>query len=63
MNFNRSYRFSAGKSGGSGLSQECDCDRIEQLCQQLEQVSKERDDALETLRRVRDTFDYATKHG
>lgn len=47
----------------AALSQECDCDRIEQLCQQLEQVSKERDDALETLRRVRDTFDYATKHG
>ena len=56
-------RLSATKKIQAALSQECDCDRIEQLCQQLEQVSKERDDALETLRRVRDTFDYATKHG
>lgn len=56
-------RLSATKKIQATLSQECDCDRIEQLCQQLEQVSKERDDALETLRRVRDTFDYATKHG
>lgn len=46
----------------AALLQECDCDRIEQLCQQLEQVSKERDDALETLHRVRDSLDYATKH-
>lgn len=44
------------------LSQECDCDRIEQLCQQLEHVSKERDDALETLQRARDALDYVTKH-
>lgn len=36
----------------SAFSQECDCDRIEQLCKQLEQVSKERDDALERLHRV-----------
>lgn len=36
----------------AAFSQECDCDRIEQLCQQLEQVSKERDDALERLLRV-----------
>lgn len=57
------FRLSAIKKIRAALSQECDCDRIEQLCQQLEQVSKERDDALETLRRVRDTFDYATKHG
>lgn len=56
-------RLSATKKIQAALSQECDCDRIEQLCQQLEQVSKERDDALETLRRVRDTFDYATKQG
>ena len=36
----------------TAFSQECDCDRIEQLCKQLEQVSKERDDALERLLRV-----------
>lgn len=45
-------RLYATKKILESLSQECDCDRIEQLCQQLEQVSKERDDALERLHRV-----------
>jgi hypothetical protein len=45
-------RLSAIKKILESLSQECDCDRIEQLCKQLEQVSKERDDALERLHRV-----------
>lgn len=45
-------RLYATKKIMESLSQECDCDRIEQLCQQLEQVSKERDDALERLHRV-----------